>query len=221
MIPRHRRRALVALAVALSVGFVVLAHAAMVNGAPPAAGAAMSLVPIAVLLFIAVRRGRAGLAFVAVAALAGLGLWLGWGKLERHFPDVLFVEHAGMNLALAALFGRTLRPGRDPLVTQFARIAHGGSIAPQVERYARGATLAWSVFFVTIFLVSCALYFGGLRQAWSLLANILSPILVMSMFALEYAVRRVVLRDHEQVGILAGVRAFVNHMQASRAEAPR
>lgn len=215
------RGVLVALAVALSVGFVVLAHVALAGRAPPALGAAVSLVPIALVLLIFARRGRLRLALAGFAAVAALALWLGWDELERHFPDLLFLEHAGMNLALGILFGRTLAPGREPLVAYFARVTHGGYIEPRVERYARRVTMAWTLFFAALFSVSCALYLAGLPAAWSFFANILSPVLIVAMFVVEYAVRLRALPGHRQVGILGGVRAFARHVQAARAQAPR
>ena len=220
MISAGRQRALVALAVAVSVAFVVLAHAAMTRGLPASMGAALSLVPLALVLYVVLRRSghRVALALLALAAFA---LWLGWDKLEARFPDLLFVEHAGMNLALAFLFGRTLAAGREPLVTRFARIVHGGDMPPGVERYTRGVTVAWTVFFATLFAVSAGLYFGGFATAWSFLANILSPVLIAGMFLGEYALRHWALPDQEHVGILTGVRAFMQHVRNARAEPQR
>jgi uncharacterized membrane protein len=206
-----RSRALVALAVLLSAGFALLAHLALVDGITPAAGALLSLLPIALLALWGVRRSRRRLA----AALAGFAafaavLWLGWDALQRHFPDVFFIEHAGANLVLAVAFGRTLLAGRESLCTRFARLLHG-TLPPQVVRYTRGVTAAWTIFFCALFLLSCALYLGGFLAAWSVLANILSPVLIAAMFVVEYAVRHRVLPDWERVGVLGGIRAFSRH----------
>jgi uncharacterized membrane protein len=62
-----------------------------------------------------------------------------------------------------------------------------------------------------LFLLSCALYLGGFLAAWSLLANILTPILIAAMFVVEYAVRHRVLPGWERVGVLGGIRAFSRH----------
>ena len=221
MISEGRQRVVVALAVAVSIGFVALAHAAVTRGEPSSLGAIVSLVPLAVVLFIVLRRAGHRVALGLGVTLAAIALWLGWDELERHFPDLLFVEHAGMNLALAWVFGRTLREGREPLIRLFARIAHGNQVPPGIERYTRMLTLIWALFFATLFVVSALLYFGGFPKAWSFLANILSPILIATLFVIEYAVRMRVLPHVERVGILAGVRAFVHHMQAARAQAPR
>ncbi len=205
-----RSRAWVALAVLLSAGFALLAHFAIIDKLTPTVGALLSLVPVTALALWAVRRSRhRAAAFVAILAFGAL-LWMGWGTLQRHFPDLFFVEHAGANLALAFVFGRTLFGGREALCTRFARLLHG-TLPVEVERYSRRVTAAWTIFFATLFALSCTLYFGGFLAAWSVLANILSPILTVAMFMVEYAIRHRVLPQWERVGLLGGIRAFSRH----------
>lgn len=214
------RRAGLAVGIALSVGFAFLAHAAIVEGVPPAVGAALSLVPLALLALWAARRShhRVGV-LVAIAAVAA-SFALGWEKLERHFPDLFFLEHAGANLALGIVFGRTLFRGREPLVTRFAAIIHG-ELPAEVAAYTRKVTVVWTVFFATMCTASCVLYLGRFLGAWSLLANILTPLLVGGLFVIEYAVRLRALPNWERVGILGGVRAFTRHFAQARFESPR
>ena len=215
-----RNRAWVAVGIVLSAAFALLAHAAIVDGVPPMVGAALSLVPITLLVAWALRRApRRGLAALAIAA-AAIALALGWRALEQHFTDLLFVEHAGVNLALGVLFGRTLLAGREPLCTRFARLVHG-SITAQAERYSRGVTIAWTVFFAAMFTTSCALYLTEQRAAWSMLANFVTPALVVTMFVVEYAVRLRMLPEQPPIGILGGVRVFTRHFQRPHVESPR
>ena len=205
-----RSRAWIALAVLLSAGFALLAHFAIIDKLTPTVGALLSLVPVTALALWAVRRSRhRAAAFVAILAFGAL-LWMGWGTLQRHFPDLFFVEHAGANLALAFVFGRTLFGGREALCTRFARLLHG-TLPVEVERYSRRVTAAWTIFFATLFALSCTLYFGGFLAAWSVLANILSPILTVAVFMVEYAIRHRVLPQWERVGLLGGIRAFSRH----------
>lgn len=205
-----RSRAWVALAVLLSAGFALLAHFAIVDELTPTVGALLSLIPVTALALYAVRRSRhRAAALVAILAFGAL-LWMGWGTLQRHFPDLFFVEHAGANLVLAFVFGRTLFGGREALCTRLARLLHG-TLPAEVERYSRRVTAAWTIFFATLFALSCTLYFGGFLAAWSVLANILSPILIVAMFMVEYAIRHRVLPQWERVGLLGGIRAFSRH----------
>lgn len=210
MTPGPLSRAWVTLALVVSAVFAIAAHLAIVRGLGDAVGALLSLVPLVLLgVWLARRSRRRALLLAAVAALA-LALWLGWGALEQGFPNLLFAEHAGAMLVLAIVFGRTLVGGRESLCTRFARLVHT-TLPPEVERYSRKVTRAWTIFFAALFLLSCALYLGGFLAAWSLLANILTPILIATMFVVEYAVRHRVLPGWERVGVLGGIRAFSRH----------
>jgi uncharacterized membrane protein len=218
--PGRRSSLQVALLVVVSVAFAVLAHAAIVKGISPTVGALLSLVPASLFVAWAVSRTRHRVAAGVVLALAAVALVLGWPQLERRFPDVFFLQHVAINVALAVAFGRTLFGGREPLVTRFARMIHG-DLPPEVVRYSRQVTIAWTALFIAICAASIGLYLGGWLAAWSFLANFLNPALIVAMFMLEYAVRHRVLPEWERVGVLGGVRAFSRHFQAARFEAPR
>ena len=216
----NRGRSWVALAVVLSVAFAILAHAAIIEGVPPTVGALLSLVPLAGLALWTVRHSRHRDLVVGAIVLGAAVLWMNWAQLERHFPSLFFLEHAGANLVLGVIFGRTLAAGHEPLCTRFARLIHG-NLPAEEERYTRRVTLAWTVFFALIFLVSCVLYLSRFLAAWSLFANIVSPLLILAMFVVEYAIRLRALPDSQRVGILGGIRAFSRHFAAARVEAPR
>jgi len=214
--PRSR----LAIVVVVYLAFAILTHLAIAEGLSAPLGAVLSLIPLALFALWAVRRsGRPAAAYLA-AILVALGTWLGWGNLQRHFPDVFFVEHAAGNLFLAFLFGRTLVAGREPLCTRFARIFHEG-LPPKVGEYTRRLTLAWTLFFVGMLAASCVLYFGGFLAAWSLFASVATPLLLATMFSVEYAIRSRVFPNIQRVGVLGGIRAFSRHIASARTEAPR
>ena len=215
-----RQRPVIALIVFLSICGALLAHYAIVQASTPTLGALLSLLPIAAVGIVVARRAKRTASVLCAIALAAIALWLGWGILEQNFTNLFFIEHAGMNLLLAVMFGRTLMGGSEPLCTRFARIIHG-TLPPDVVRYTRQVTLAWTIFFASLFVLSCALYLGKFVAAWSFLANIASPILVAMMFVVEYAIRLRVLPNHERIGILGGIRAFLQHAAARRSAATR
>ena len=72
-----------------------------------------------------------------------------------------------------------------------------------------------------MFVLSCMLYLAGDLAAWSLFANIASPVLVAAMFVVEYLVRYRVLPNWERTGVLGGIRAFARHFATAQLEAPR
>jgi uncharacterized membrane protein len=204
-------RAGLALALTLSAGFAIAAHFAIVQGLGPTAGALLSLLPVLLVGAWLARRSRQRVLVLAAALLATVLLWFEWAALERNFPSLFFLEHAGANLVLGIVFGRSLAGERDSLCTRFARLVHG-ALPPEVERYTRKVTAAWTLLFASLFVLSCVLYLGGFLAAWSLLANLVSPILIAAMFVGEYVVRHRVLPDWERVGVLGGIRAFSRHV---------
>jgi len=216
----QRRRLLVTLAVVLSVCFAVLTHLTIIEGFPRSLGALLSVIPLSAVVLWGARRARDRAAGAALVLAAAAGLWFGWSALQAHFPSVFFLEHAVVNLVLALTFGRTLIGDRESLCTMFARVTHG-PLAPEVVLYTRHVTLAWTIFFAAVFIAACVLYLGHFIAAWSLLANILNPILIGAMFVVEYAIRVRVLPDQERIGIFGGIRAFSRHFAAARLEAPR
>jgi uncharacterized membrane protein len=213
------RRGGVALAIAASVAFAIAMHLALVNGLPAGAGALLCLVPLSGFVLWGLKRLQHRLLMVAFVAAVAFALWRGWGVLETHYSDVFFVEHIGINLALAWVFGRTLRRGHEAFITHMARVVHEG-MWPPLERYTRRLTLAWTVFFLAIAAASALLYFAGLMSAWSLLVNLVNPVLLVVMFVGEYGLRHRVLPDLERIGIAGTIRACTRHF-ATRAATPR
>ena len=221
MTSERARRARTTVAVAVSVALAIAAHFAIVQDLPAHAGALLSLVPLTILMVGMARRSSRPQAGFAVLGLAALAAWLAFPTLKTHFPNLFFLEHAGGQLILAVMFGRTLAEGQEPLVARFARIIHG-YLPPVVAAYCRSVTVAWTTFFCVLFVLSCGLYLGGFLAAWSILANILSPILVGTMFVLEIAIRRRVLpADWEHVGLARSVHAFSRHFAGAQPQSPR
>lgn len=70
--------------------------------------------------------------------------------------DAALVWRAGPVLMLAWLaifFGRTLRPGRMPLIERIARVSEPEMSLP-LRRYTRGLTVLWCVYFAGAALLS-------------------------------------------------------------------
>lgn len=118
------------------------------------------------------------------------------------------IPHAAFNIFLLWVFARTLKPGREALVTGFARRIHGSLTVP-IESYTRRVTLAWCVFFALQVLLSAILFAAGSLETWSFFVNVLGFPLVVLMFGAEYLYRIVRFPDHPHVSIWKGIQLFV------------
>lgn len=196
-----------------------------------AIGAAMVAYPLlAYYTTTAPAEGGFGAIVLAAAPLAGAALLVAWRTrwripalvlcgvafgvlwrysvpIRQHLPLVYFIQHAGTNLALLVLFGRTLAPGRMPLCSRFAAAVRGPLDAP-VARYTRQVTVAWTVFFAAMTLISSALFAFASTDVWSAFANLVTLPLLILMFVVEYTVRLRVLPDIPHTSIMSAVRAF-------------
>jgi uncharacterized membrane protein len=200
------RVARAALGVAFVAGYEIGAHYAVSTPGLQGVGLALALTPLLALTLAAALQPsrRAWLLPLWLAACAAL--WVLRAPLARHFEWGLYLEHLSFNLMMAAVFGRTLRLGREPLCSRFAAMVHG-PLTPAVAVYTRRITLAWTLFFVTMAGVSTLLFALTSIVAWSTFANYWMLPLVALMFAVEYGCRRLVLPD-ERSSILDGVRAY-------------
>jgi len=145
----------------------------------------MALGVTAVLVHLAiveVSRGRAAMVFGVQAPLA--------------FSFVLGVAlmHWSIYASLLLTFSLTLRPGREALITMFARKFHG-AITSELIVYTRRVTIAWCCFFAGQLATSIALFLFAPLQMWSFFVNILDIPLVVAMYLAEYMVRIRCLRN--------------------------
>jgi uncharacterized membrane protein len=171
-------------------------------------------------------RGLLALLIVLAVGYAALAHWLttaqgraALGELGPYVPWFYFLEHIAMFLALAGWFGASLRPGREALVTRFARLVEG-PLSPAGLAYTRGVTLAWAVFSATVAGASVLLYFLAPLALWSVFANLLTLPLVGAMFVAEFLVRIRVCPELSHGGLLRGVTRSMRAYWVSDARRP-
>lgn len=196
-----------ALAVLAVVAYAVLAHVAFAPGRPTPAAAAMALGPLACTLVLVSRGSRWRLPVLLALGAGAVALVRLWPAHGLDVSAVYLLQYLALQVALGALFARTLRFGREPLVTRLARAVHGELPNP-IVRYTRAVTLAWTLFFAAMGLSALLLYLWAPRAAWSAFVNLTTLPAVAAMFAAEYLVRRRRFPWFEHVSILAGVTAF-------------
>lgn len=200
---------------ALVIGYALLAHYTNASAHSGSLGAVVAIAPVALIALVLAWRSPRRIVMLGVLVLACVALWAGWPLLENHFGLVYWLQYVAMQLVLLMTFGRTLIAGRQPLCTRFAEMVHS-PLTPQHEIYARQVTVAWTLFFAAMALVSTLLFFLTPLATWSIFANFLTLPLVALMFIAEYWIRRWVLPNMGHTRILDAVRAFKDNSARPR-----
>jgi uncharacterized membrane protein len=159
---------------------------------------------IAAIGFAASRFGRWGLAGALLLGIGGFALvFLG----EAGNPDRLYVlQHVAINGLLCGWFGSTLRGDGLSLITQFAQRVH--PLEGHMKAYTTQLTRIWTAYFALMVVASIAIYLTLPFSAWSLFANVLSPVMVTLLFVGEHFLRYRLHPEFERTRLVDAVRAF-------------
>ncbi|HVR80900.1 MAG TPA: ketosynthase [Luteimonas sp.] len=189
----------------LAVAYPLIAHAASVRQEGVLAALAVFDVIVIVLLEpLARRRGWAWALLLLLGVGAAMLVQSRHALLPLLLVPVLFVG------LVAFLFGRTLAPGRVPLISKIVAALEqkpAQALAPELQRYTRQLTLAWTLLLAALALVDGLLALvavpGGLldslgivppitvsRVQWSWFANLLDYGIVGGFFVAEYLYRK-------------------------------
>jgi uncharacterized membrane protein len=153
--------------------------------------------------------GAGAALFLAVAFLAG----------RYSFFAAAGIPYVAAYVTLLAVFGASLLPGREPLITAISRRIHGGSMRPDVAVYTRRVTIVWCCFFAAQLIVSLALFVFASEVTWSFYVNVLDLPLIAMMFAGEYLYRLTHVRDWPHSSVAQVIRAF-SQRKAAPAKQP-
>jgi uncharacterized membrane protein len=195
---------LLALAV---VGYPTVVHLLLTSQQWPATTVAVGLLPFAALPLGLLKSGHPKLGWLTVLGSAVL-IGYFWSTLLQRQDWIYLMQNVGMQGMLAWIFGRTLTPSREALITQLARRIHGADFTPAIATYTRQATWAWVFFFVAMALTSVLLFFAAPLESWSFFVNVLYLPLLGLMFVLEYAARRYRLRGVQHASFIKGVSLY-------------
>lgn len=192
---------------AACVLYAFLAHRAAATASPGPFDAAVLVSPLLTLALVLAWRSRRRVWWLALwfASCAGLILAARRGAPAPQW--VLLLEHGGFNASLAIAFGRTLLPGRQPLISGLAEIVHG-RLTPRVAGYTRAATLAWALYFGLTSLASVLLFALAPLSVWSAFTTVFSLVFLTAMFAGEYLVRIMVVPRSERAGLFESIAAY-------------
>jgi uncharacterized membrane protein len=123
---------------------------------------------------------------VVVLLGAQVATWLGYHSAVA----LVLAPSVIINAALLILFGQTLLPGREPLITRFRRLEHG-EVTPMFVSYTRNLTIAWTLLFGFGALVSLMAAGMGDLALWSWVSLILLPAMTGTLFLGEHVYRAV------------------------------
>ena len=158
------------------------------------------------------RRLLAGMAMAAFLAAADVAL-------KTSLVAVAALSHGVIYLGVGLLFGLSLRPGREALVSRLARRVEP-DLTPALMAYTRGVTWLWAGFCGAQIAVSALLLAAAPLPVWSIFVNVLGGPLIGLTFAAEYAVRRWRFRHVRMASLAETVRAFRHRDAIGAASAP-
>jgi len=141
--------------------------------------------------------GAAAAAFLAAADIA----------VRTSLVAVAALSHGAIYLGMGLLFGLSLRPGQEALVSRLARRVEP-TLTPTLMAYTRGVTWLWTGFCAAQIAVSALLLATAPLPVWSIFVNVLGGPLIGLTFAAEYAVRRWRFRHVRMASLAETVRAF-------------
>lgn len=102
---------------------------------------------------------------------------------------VIYMPSIVISLMMCWLFGRTLLPGNEPIITKFSRII-SKDIVPETIEYTRLLTWLWCGFFAFVVIESIALALFTSMETWSFFINVLNYVFIMIFFIGEIIYRR-------------------------------
>lgn len=194
---------------ALLICYAALMHHVNASGQASLLGAVLAVLPVLAIGLAMVRNADLRIAGIVLLVLTSAIAWQLWPQIARHSGFIFWVQDICLMLLLMLTFGRTLLPGRKPLCVHFAEMMHG-QIPAEHTHYARRVTIAWTLFFAVMAIVSSLLYFFAPLAAWSVFAYFLTLPLVALMFVVEYMLRRRVLVDVPDSSIFDAMRAYLD-----------
>jgi uncharacterized membrane protein len=194
--------------VAVVLSTPLLMHMALTTGRCVSLALALAAIEVSVGAVLVLRHWRRAWVVMAIAlALTAMRALVAWGVPQNVLMMQSGVSHAALYSWLLLLFGRTLLPGRQPLVTTLA-IRMSGRLSAMRDVYTRRVTQAWCLF--CLFQLGCsALLFATAPVAvWSLFVNVLDLPLLCLMFLGEYAIRCYRFRHEPHASLGDSIRAF-------------
>lgn len=124
----------------------------------------------------------------ALARLGGVTLPAALTEALLYLPPLL------VSTLLCVLLGRTLLPGRRPLITAMATLVHN-EITPAIAVYTRRVTSCWALFFAALALQLALLWLSGAGRERLAAVGAGNALAAVLLFGGEFLLRRRCLPD--------------------------
>jgi len=162
----------------------LLTHIVLMAGQPGRAAYGLIFGQAVFACWFVLARAKPPYRLPAIAGLVACSIALCFLHLTGGLVLSSGVPHALAYSSLLILFGASLLPRREPIVTYFARKIHGPP-STEIQKYTRHVTWAWCVFFGLQLLGSAVLIVLAPVAWWSAFVNVLNAPLVVVMFLSE------------------------------------
>lgn len=194
----------------MGAAYLAFSHLLTIDEHPTLVMLGLGVAPLTVVALMAAwySRMRWPALVVLVALVAAGTAYL--EELRTQIQWLYFFQHAGTMLLLGTTFGSTLGQGdSNALCSRVTRIMlPTGGADPAYMRYTWKVTLAWTAYFFASATLSVGLFFYGPITVWSYFANLLTPVSIGMMFAIEYLVRVRVLPNRTHFSIAQTIQAY-------------
>ena len=208
-------RLLVIAAIAVAgAAYLAFSHLLTIDKHPSLWMLALGVTPLTVLVLLAAWHSRMRWLALSLLALLALAVLLYLEALRNHVNWLYFMQHAGTMMLLAITFGSTLGRGdADALCSRVTRLMLVEPVDPVYMHYTWKVTLVWTLYFIASAVLSVGLFFFAPLAVWSYFANLLTPVLVGLMFAIEFLVRVRVLPNRAHFSIAQTIQAYRSYEQ--------
>lgn len=196
-------------------GYPWLVYSAVTQGQTEYVRISLMIVPLLALAYWVLMRARNKRLGLIILLAVGAAIY--FLEHEKHWGLAVAygIPHAAVYSFLLWFFGHTLKRGSEPLVTRLARRVHG-ALAPDMEAYTRGVTVAWCLFFAAQVAASALLLTYATLDTWSLFITVMNFPLLVLMFVSEYAYRVARHPNFPPASILKSIQAFAKDAELSK-----
>ncbi|MGB4811966.1 MAG: hypothetical protein WBP13_05745 [Methylophilaceae bacterium] len=196
--------------VAVIILYAILANYTIQSSQHHTLGIFVAISPIVLVSALLAWKSLNLLLMLGLATVFGISLWLLWPLLIHHYEWIYWLQHESLQFVLFLTFAQTLLANRQPLCTQLAMMVHG-SLTPAHARYTGKVTVAWTLFFALMIMISTWLFFTYPISVWSVFANFIFLPLVVLMFIVEFIIRKWALPEAAGAHIMDAVQIYLKN----------